>query len=76
LTWLPPHATVLANAENGEKAMAVVTVSRRYQITIPREIREFMGIRPGQKIEVTIVNGHIVLIPLGVSRSCAGPSRA
>ncbi len=58
--------------------MAVVTVSRRYQITIPREIRESMGIRPGQKIEVTIVNEHIVLIPLGTSgnraRLCGRPT--
>ena len=32
--------------------MATVTVSPKYQVVIPREVRESMGIRPGEKLRV------------------------
>jgi AbrB family looped-hinge helix DNA binding protein len=36
-------------------------ISRRYQVTIPREIRD--GLRPGQYLEVTRKGNVIVLVP-------------
>jgi len=30
--------------------MCVVTISSRYQITIPKEIRERFNVKPGQKV--------------------------
>ncbi|MBM4046014.1 MAG: AbrB/MazE/SpoVT family DNA-binding domain-containing protein, partial [Planctomycetes bacterium] len=32
--------------------METVTVSPKYQVVIPRAIREALGIRPGQKVQV------------------------
>ncbi|MFH1084961.1 MAG: AbrB/MazE/SpoVT family DNA-binding domain-containing protein [Chloroflexota bacterium] len=45
--------------------MKTVTVSARYQVVIPRAMREALGIRPGQKIQVIRCGDHIALIPLG-----------
>lgn len=33
--------------------MHKVTISSKYRITIPKETRERLGIRPGQKVDVT-----------------------
>ena len=44
--------------------MVETTVSSRYRIVIPREIRERDGIRPGQKLRV-IAKGKVVsLVPV------------
>lgn len=45
-------------------AMASVTVSPKYQIVIPKEIRESMGIVAGQKVQITSYQGRIEVIPL------------
>jgi len=52
--------------------MATVTVSSRYQITIPREVRESLGIRPGQKLEVFRDNEIIVVVPVRDIREMRG----
>ncbi len=44
--------------------METVTVSPKFQIVIPRTIRESLSIRPGQKVQVIIYQGHIELIPV------------
>lgn len=44
--------------------MAVVTVSSQFQVVIPKEIREQLGLRPGQKVEAFAVGGRIELVPL------------
>lgn len=44
--------------------MAAVTVSPKYQIVIPKEIRESMGIVSGQKVEMLCYQGRIEIIPL------------
>ena len=44
--------------------MTAVTVSPKYQVVIPKEIREAMDIRPGQKMHVMAYSGRIELIPL------------
>lgn len=44
--------------------MTSVTVSPKYQIVIPKEIRESMGIVPGQKVRITPYQGRIEVIPL------------
>jgi len=55
--------------------MATVTVSPKYQIVIPREIRESMGIRPGQKVELVEYNGRIELILVPEIRKMRGSLR-
>ncbi len=44
--------------------MATVTVSPKYQVVIPREVREAAQIKPGTKIEIVMFNGRIHMIPL------------
>jgi AbrB family looped-hinge helix DNA binding protein len=43
--------------------MQTVTVSPKYQVVIPKEIRKAMRIRPGQKLMVIEYEGRIELIP-------------
>lgn len=44
--------------------MNTVTLSPKYQVVIPREIREKLGLKPGQKIQVMVNDGRIEMIPL------------
>ncbi|MCK9996510.1 MAG: AbrB/MazE/SpoVT family DNA-binding domain-containing protein [Candidatus Krumholzibacteria bacterium] len=44
--------------------MNTVTISPKFQVVIPREIREKMGLRPGQKVQVMAHDGRIEMIPL------------
>ena len=43
--------------------MHTVTVSPKYQVVIPKIIREALRLRPGQKIRVIEYEGRIELIP-------------
>lgn len=44
--------------------MQTVTVSPKYQVVIPRRIREALGIRPGQKIQAIQYGNRIELVPV------------
>ena len=43
--------------------MQSVTVSPKYQVVIPKTVREALNLRPGQKMQVIEYNGRIELIP-------------
>jgi AbrB family looped-hinge helix DNA binding protein len=43
--------------------MQLVTVSPKYQVVIPKSIREALNLRPGQKMQVVEYAGRIELIP-------------
>ncbi|HSP34645.1 MAG TPA: AbrB/MazE/SpoVT family DNA-binding domain-containing protein [Thermoanaerobaculia bacterium] len=43
--------------------MARTRVSRKYQVVIPKEIRNKLGIRPGHELQVIAKGGTITLIP-------------
>ncbi len=44
--------------------MNTVTVSTKYQVVIPKQVRQSMRIQPGQKIQVIEYGDHIVMIPV------------
>lgn len=44
--------------------MPVVKTSSKGQIVIPVEIRKKLGIKPGQKVNLTLVDGKAVITPL------------
>jgi AbrB family looped-hinge helix DNA binding protein len=43
--------------------MEAVTLSPKYQVVIPKSIRETLQLRPGQKLQVVELDGRIELIP-------------
>lgn len=43
--------------------MQTVTVSPKYQVVIPKSVRETLQLRPGQKMQVVEYDGRIELIP-------------
>ncbi|MEN6321003.1 MAG: AbrB/MazE/SpoVT family DNA-binding domain-containing protein [Syntrophaceae bacterium] len=43
--------------------MHTVTVSPKYQVVIPKEIREALNLRPGQRMQVVEYKGRIEFIP-------------
>ncbi len=43
--------------------MQTVTVSPKYQVVIPKKIRDALRLRPGQKMRVIEYDGRIELIP-------------
>jgi len=49
-----------------------VTVSSKFQIIIPRKVREALGIRAGHKIQVVPYKDRIELIPLKPIRELRG----
>ena len=44
--------------------MPEVTVSPKFQVVIPKGIRDQMHIMPGQKVQMMVYKGSIVLVPL------------
>ena len=44
--------------------MSTVTVSSKYQVVIPKDVRDRLKIRPGQKVEAFALGGRIELVPI------------
>lgn len=44
--------------------MTVVTVSPKYQVVIPKDVREKLQIKPGQKVEAFALGNRIELVPV------------
>jgi len=44
--------------------MAAVTVSPKFQVVIPKDVRESMGIISGQKVQMLTYGNRIELIPI------------
>ena len=52
--------------------MVAVTVSPKYQVVIPKDIREKLGLSPGQKIQMVVYGDRIVLIPVRPTKQMRG----
>ncbi len=52
--------------------MTAVTVSPKYQVVIPKEVRESLGIFSGQKIQVLTYKNRIELIPIKPMKKMRG----
>ncbi len=52
--------------------MRAVTVSPKYQVVIPKEVRESMGIVSGQKIQMLTYRNRIELIPIKPMKKLKG----
>ena len=47
-----------------EAEMSTVTISPKYQVVIPKEIRERLKLTPGQKVQTVAYDDRIELIPV------------
>jgi len=44
--------------------MTIVTISPKYQVLIPKEIRQKLKLKPGQKLQIIELDDRIEFIPL------------
>jgi len=52
--------------------MKTVTVSPKYQVVIPREVRETLSIKPGEKMQVINYANRIELVPVKKIKAMRG----
>ena len=55
-----------------EVPVDIVTISPKFQIVIPREIRERLGLEPGQKVQALAYDNRIEFIPVRPLKSMRG----
>ena len=52
--------------------MATVTVSTKFQVVIPKKLREALRIQPGQKIQILEYEGRLEFIPIKPMKALRG----
>ena len=52
--------------------METVTISPKFQVVIPRQIREQLALVPGQKVQAIVYENRIELIPLRPMKQMRG----
>jgi AbrB family looped-hinge helix DNA binding protein len=52
--------------------MTVVTISSRFQVVIPKDVRERLDLKPGQQVDAIPYRGRIELIPVEPIESMRG----
>ena len=52
--------------------MNMVTISPKYQVVIPKSIRELLKLKPGQKIQAIVYQNRIELIPVKPMKQMRG----
>jgi AbrB family looped-hinge helix DNA binding protein len=55
-----------------EAAMDVVTISPKFQVVIPRAVRERLNLSPGQKVQALVYDGRVELIPMRPAKALRG----
>lgn len=52
--------------------MSIVSISPKFQVVIPKQIREALKLKPGQKVQMIQYKGQIVMIPVRPIESMRG----
>ncbi len=52
--------------------MATVTISPKFQVVIPKEVREKLGLKAGQKVQTIVFEDRIELIPVKLIKKMRG----
>ena len=55
-----------------EISVDIVTISPKYQIVIPRAVRETLKLVPGQKLQIIVRDDQITLLPLRSAAALRG----
>lgn len=55
-----------------EETMPKVRVSPKFQVVIPREVRDALGLRPGEQLQIFCYGDRIELIPVRHPREMRG----
>lgn len=55
--------------------MSTVRISPKYQIVIPRDVREHLGLRPGQQVDVFLIGNTIQVVPVRPMKELRGIAR-
>ncbi len=56
----------------GGVSVETVTISPKYQVVIPKQIRDRLGLLPGQKVQAIAYGDRIELIPVRPARQLKG----
>ena len=52
--------------------MKTITISSKYQVVIPKEVRETIGLHVGAKLEIITYGSRIELVPIVPMRKLKG----
>jgi AbrB family looped-hinge helix DNA binding protein len=52
--------------------MDTVTISSKFQMVIPRAIREKWNVKPGQKVRLIVYGNHLEVVPVRDIREARG----
>ena len=55
-----------------ERVMTTLTISPKYQVVIPKQIREKLDLRPGQRVQAIGYDGRVELVPVRAMESMRG----
>jgi AbrB family looped-hinge helix DNA binding protein len=55
-----------------EATVEVVTISPKFQVVIPRSVRERLNLSPGQKVQALVYDGRVELIPVRPAKALRG----
>ena len=62
MTVSQKYLTIIASIHNKEKTMQT-TISSKYQVVIPKPVREHLNLKPKQKLTVIEKDKMLILIP-------------
>jgi len=57
------------------RVVGLVKVSSKYQVVIPRAIRQALGIEPGQRLHALLCDGRVELVPIRPIKQMRGSLR-
>jgi AbrB family looped-hinge helix DNA binding protein len=58
------YCALYASVIDKESVMTTVTISPKFQVVIPKSIRESMHLHPGQKVQAIQFDDRIELVPV------------
>lgn len=58
------HSVLRFPYRTWRRLVSVVTISSKWQVVIPKDVREKLRIRPGQKVQAFAVGDRIELVPV------------